>query len=174
MCLTKAVPPNQPRERVNDAPLTSDSLPVHKRRKRTIIAMPEASTADIDMEEKLDSLHGMASVKGVSDRSMSRGASYARNRARKTCQPLPASDHVYKKDASFVNYVFEGDFEARDFPISGDGYAYFVKDSAAFFKKIVYISGRYVLITNSFFEFVFYNHTFLLDIYAKAYNVNST
>lgn len=144
------VPPSQsqcgtPRAtRSSKQPLCEIPLPENKRRKRTVITTPSPVQPKQNVAEQLDTLHGMASVMGVSDNAISRGANYARRRAKEAGLPLPVSGHVFKKDSSFLNHAFAEDFEAREFPISGDGFAYFVKNLVVFFVKILYCANRYV------------------------------
>ena len=79
---------------------------------------------------------------GVSDNALARGTNYTRKSAKPSGDiNLPASGHVFKKDSSFFNHSFEGGFKARDPDVFGDGYAYFVKDTAAFTKKVTYTAS---------------------------------
>ena len=130
--------------RSSKQPLCDTPLPENKRRKRTVITTPSPAQSQPNVAEQLDTLHGMASVMGASDNAISRGQNYARRRAKEAGLPLPVSGHTYIKDSTYLNHAFDGDFEAREFPISGDGFAYFVTNILWFFLKILYLAHRYV------------------------------
>ena len=58
-----------------------------------MITTPSPVQPKQNVAEQLDTLHGMASVMGASDNAMSRGANYARRRAKEAGLPLAVSGH---------------------------------------------------------------------------------